>query len=318
MPIVDLPLEQLVVYKPPLTKRSDFKSFWDENIRFSEEQALNLVLKRIDYPVKKVEAYRLTFNGFLDQTPINAWLISPVGDGPFPALLIFHGYGGNRGTVSDYLSWVLQGLVVMAVDVRGQSGDTPDFAKYPSGSITGHMTKGILDKNTYYYRYVYVDCLRALKALSESDRVDKTRIGVTGVSQGGGLTLVTSALGKIVSASLPEVPFLCHFERAVEVAASDPYLEISRYLKTHPGEVNRVFETLSYFDAMNFAPEIKCPILMSVGLVDTVCPPSTIFATFNHIASEEKELAKYYGMGHESVNAHREKMIEWTYKYLLK
>jgi len=316
MPIIDLPLEQLRVYKPPLTRRSDFQAFWNDNKKLSEEQALNPVLKRLEYPVKKLEAYLLSFDGFSDKTPIKSWFIKPLGNGPFPALLVLHGYGGNRGNISDYLGWILQGLAVLAIDIRGQSGDTPDFAKYPSGSVTGYMTKGILDKNSYYYRHVYMDCVRAFKVLSEREDIDEDRIGVTGASQGGGLTLVTSALGGKVSLSLPEIPFLCHFERAVEVAASDPYLEISRYLKTHPNQVGKVFDTLSYFDAMNFAPEIKCPILMSVGLVDTVCPPSTIFATFNHIASQNKELSVYPGMGHECLSVHKEKMIEWVAKYL--
>lgn len=61
---------------------------------------------------------------------------------------------------------------------------------------------------------------------------------------------------------------------------------------------------------MNFAPDINCPILMSVGLVDIICPPSTIFATFNHISSKEKEPAIYHGMEHESTNVHQEKKIE--------
>lgn len=317
MPIVDLPLEQLKIYKPPLTRRSNFKNFWNDNIKLSRDQPLNLRLKKIDYPVKKIEAYWVIFDGFLDKTPINGWVIKPVGKGPFPTLLSFHGYGMNRGVISDHLSWVLQDILVMAIDIRGQSGDTPDFAKYPYGSITGHMTKGILDENTYYYRYVYMDCFRALNILFQMNEVSKDRIGIVGGSQGGGLTLVTTALGGKIALSLPEIPFLCNFERAVEVAASDPYLEIARYLKTHPKMVERVFETLSYFDAMNFAPDINCPILMSVGLFDTICPPSTVFAVFNYISSKEKELAIYHGMSHELLNVHQEKKIEWVAKYLL-
>jgi len=249
MPIIDLPLEQLKTYKPPLTRRSDFEAFWKENIRLSEEQFLNPVLEKIEHPVKKIEAYRLVFDGFLDRTPVHAWFIKPVGKGPFPALLHFHGYGSNRGMVSEHLMWVLQGLVVMSVDIRGQSGETPDFAQYPSGSIIGHMTKGILDKKTYYYRYVYMDCYRASKILAETECVIEDRIGVMGMSQGGGLTLVTAALNSKVALALSEEPFLCHFERAVEVTTTDPYLEISRYLKTHPDNFEKVFETLSYFDA---------------------------------------------------------------------
>ncbi|MEM2737338.1 MAG: acetylxylan esterase, partial [Thermoproteota archaeon] len=164
---------------------------------------------------------------------------------------------------------------------------------------------------------VYMDCFRASKLLTEMECVMNDRIGVMGMSQGGGLTLVTVALNGKMALALSEEPFLCHFERAVEVTTTDPYLEISRYLKTRPNDFEKVFETLSYFDAMNFAPDIKCPILMSVGLFDVTCPPSTVFATFNHIASKNKELAIYHGAGHEYINVHREKNVEWVVKYLL-
>jgi len=317
MPIIDLPLEQLKVYKPPLTRRRDFLQFWAENIKLSREQPLNLRTSKVDYPVNKLEAFSLTFDGFLDKTPISAWLLKPAIDGALPALLFFHGYGGNKGSISDYLGWVLQGYVVMAVDVRGQSGDSPDFARYPSGSVMGNMTKGILDRSKYYYRYVYMDCLRALEILLERSDVRKDRVGITGVSQGGGLTLAISALDKRVALSLPEVPYLCHFERAIEVATQGPYLEILDFMKRHREEVEKIEETLSYFDAMNFAPEIKCPTMMSVGLVDTVCPASTIFAVFNHMLSERRELSIYPGMGHESLNVHHEKKIRWATEYLI-
>jgi len=317
MPIVDLPLEQLRGYKPPLTRRGDFSRFWEENMRASREQPLNARVEEVAYPVKRLRVFRLTFDGFMDRTPIGAWLLRPEEDGPLPAILFFHGYGGNRGHVSDYLGWVLQGYLVMAIDIRGQSGESPDFARYPSGSLTGNMTKGILDKNSYYYRYVYMDCVRALEVLFETEDVAHDRVGVTGVSQGGGLSLVAFALDKRVALSLPEVPYLCHFERAVEVATEGPYLEILGFMKTHPDEVEAVRETLSYFDAMNFATEIDRPILMSVGLIDTICPASTVFATFNHITSNEKELAIYHGMGHESLGVHHEKKVRWAAAHLL-
>ncbi|MBO3803483.1 MAG: acetylxylan esterase [Candidatus Brockarchaeota archaeon] len=316
MPLIDLPLEQLKVYKPPLTRRRDFLHFWSENVKLSKEQPLNPKANKVGYPVTKLEAYSVTYDGFLDKTPISAWLLKPnVGD-PLPALLFFHGYGGNKGSISDYLGWVLQGYVVMAVDVRGQSGESPDFARYPSGSVMGNMTKGILDKSKYYYRYVYMDCLRALEVLLGRSDVKQDKVGITGVSQGGGLALAVSGLDKRAALCLPEVPYLCHFERAVEVATQGPYLEILDFMKTHREDIGKVEETLSYFDAMNFAPEIRCPTLMSVGLIDTVCPASTVFAVFNHMVSERRELSIYPGMGHESLNVHHEKKIKWAAELL--
>lgn len=317
MPIIDLPLERLKEYKPPLTRRNDFFLFWDESLKISKEQPLNTKVDEVAYPVKRLKVYRLLFDGFIDRSPINAWLLKPNEDGPLPAMIFFHGYGGNRGQVSDYLGWVLQGYVVMAVDVRGQSGESPDFAKYPSGSLIGNMTKGILDKNSYYYRYVYMDCLRALEVLYGREDVLSDKVGVTGVSQGGGLALVTSALDKRVALSLPEVPYLCHFERAIEVATEGPYLEVLGFMKTHPEDVETVKETLSYFDAMNFATEMNRSVLMSVGLIDTICPASTVFAAFNHIPSNDKELSIYHGMGHESLGVHHEKKIRWAAAHLL-
>jgi len=273
-------------------------------------------VKKVSYPVKRVKVNSLTFDGFLDGTPISAWHLRPSGKGAFPNMLFLHGYGGNKGSVSDYLGWVLQGYNVMAVDVRGQSGDTPDFARYPSGNIIGNMTKGILDKSNYYYRYVYMDCLRALDLLLDMDGAGGKGVGVTGVSQGGGLTIVVSALDRRVTLSMPEVPYLCQFERAVEVASQGPYLEILNYIRMNPEDADGAYETLSYFDAMNFAPELRCPTLVSVGLIDTVCPASTIFSTFNHMAAREKELSIYPGMGHESLNVHQERRISWSAKYL--
>jgi len=318
MPIVDLPLKELRTYKPPLTRRKDFSKFWKENIRLSREQPLNPKVEKVGYPVKRVKVQSVTFDGFLDKTPINAWHLRPSGRGEFPCMLFLHGYGGNRGSVSDYLGWVLQGYDVMAVDVRGQSGDTPDFARYPSGSIIGNMTKGILDKANYYYRYVYMDCLRALDLLLEMGEAKGEGVGVTGASQGGGLTIVVSALDKRVSLSMPEVPYLCQFERAVEVASQGPYLEILNYIRAYPDDADDAYETLSYFDGMNFAPELKCPTLVSVGLIDTICPASTIFSTYHHMAAKVKELSIYPGMGHESLNVHQEKRVSWSAKYLLK
>lgn len=86
MPLIDLPLEQLKVYKPPLTRRSDFKELWEKNLKLSNDHPLNPVLREVDYPIKKIETYMLTFDGFLDRTPIVCWYLKPVGEAfPSPA-----------------------------------------------------------------------------------------------------------------------------------------------------------------------------------------------------------------------------------------
>jgi cephalosporin-C deacetylase len=81
---------------------------------------------------------------------------------------------------------------------------------------------------------------------------------------------------------MADVPFLCHFRRATEIVDTHPYQEIANYCKVHRDQVETVFATLAYFDGMNFAAHASCPALFSVALMDDTCPPSTVFAAYNH------------------------------------
>jgi cephalosporin-C deacetylase len=69
---------------------------------------------------------------------------------------------------------------------------------------------------------------------------------------------------------------------------SNPYHEISRFLVRHRDKVDTVFNTLSYFDGMNFASRANAPALFSAGLMDEICPPSTVLAAFNHYSGEKE------------------------------
>ena len=113
------------------------------------------------------------------------------------------------------------------------------------------------------------------------------RIAVTGGSQGGGITLAVGGLvaagaGRAVKVAMPDVPFLCHYRRATEIVDTHPYQEIVRFCKIHRDKMETVFRTLSYFDGVNFAARAKAQALFSVALMDDICPPSTVFAAYNH------------------------------------
>ena len=98
---------------------------------------------------------------------------------------------------------------------------------------------------------------------------------------------------------MPDVPFLCHFERSVGFTGHDPYQEVVRYLSVHRGAESRVFETLSYFDGVNFAKRADAAALFSVALHDPICPPSTVYAAFNHYAGADKHIEVYAHNEHE-------------------
>ena len=107
------------------------------------------------------------------------------------------------------------------------------------------------------------------------------RVAVTGASQGGGITLAVSALVRDLWAVMPDVPFLCDFPRAVEVAETDPYVEVAHFLRVHRDKVGAAFSTLAYFDAAALGRLATAPAMFSVGLKDQICPPSTVYGAYN-------------------------------------
>lgn len=316
MPIYDLTITELRAYRGDVVTPPDFDAFWQRTLAEARSIPLDARFEPYNAGLKLVEVFDVTFAGFGGH-PVKAWLILPrVRTGTLPAIVKFVGYGGGRGFPHDHLLWPAAGYATLVMDTRGQGstwskGDTPD----PAGSDPAHpgfMTRGILDPDTYYYRRVFTDAVRAIETARSHAAVDGDRIAVTGGSQGGGISLAAAALDPAVKAVMPDVPFLCDFPRAVNLTPRDPFPEISRFLAVHRDKVARVFETLGYFDGVSFAARTRSAALFSVGLMDTICPPSTIFAAYNAFAGDDKSIIEYGFNDHEGGGAFQERaQLDW-------
>ena len=275
MPRFDLPLAELETYQPLVREPTDFDAFWADTIEQARAIGGEPTVERIHSPFRTLEVFDVAFPGFAGDQ-IKAWLTLPVGvDGPLPAVVEYNGYGGGRGLPVERLGWASAGYAHLFMDTRGQGGnwgaggDTPDPHGTGSSSI-GYMTRGIDNPTEYYYRRVFTDAVRAIDAVRAFPRVDATRVAVAGGSQGGGIAIAAAGLADGLVGVMPDVPFLCHFERAVGLTDTDPYQEVVRYLAANRGADERVFTTLSYFDGANFAKRASAPALFSVALHDTV------------------------------------------------
>ena len=300
----DMPLEQLRGYRGAVPEPEDFDAFWGETLAQARAAGGEVVLEPVRTPaLRGIELYDVTFPGFGGE-PIKAWLRVPSGlDAPAPAVVQYVGYGGGRGLAAEELLFAAAGYVHLHMDTRGQGsgwsvGDTPDLG--PSGpQVPGVMTKGILDPRAYYYRRLMTDAVRAVDAAAGLDCVDEHRIAVVGGSQGGALALAAGALSPLVGAVAAHVPFLCDFQRAIEVTDCRPFAELTAYLACHRDSEDAVFRTLSYVDGVNFARRAHAPARLSVALMDDIVPPSTVFAAYNAYAAE-KDLKIWRHNGHES------------------
>jgi cephalosporin-C deacetylase len=312
----DLPLDELIRYRPPVAEPVDFDNFWQRTLTDARTHDIDVRSEKMNTPYRAVTVHDVRFSGYAGDR-ICAWLTTPrTIDGPLPAVVEYVGYGGGRDLPGSSLWWASAGYAHLVMDTRGQGsgwgggGDTAD--PHGSGpSSPGVMTRGIERQDSYYYRRLMTDAVRAVDAVRAIPDVAVDSVSVQGVSQGGGLALAVAGLVPDLAAVMPDVPFLCHFRRALDVADTNPFEEITRYLSIHRSAVEQVFTTLSYFDGVNFAKRANAPAFFSVALRDRVCPPSTVYAAFNHYAAE-KEMMIYEFNDHEGGLSHQKlAQITW-------
>lgn len=305
MPIFEMPLAELERYEGRNPRPTDFDSYWQEAL--AEMRAVDpcVELRPRDHPATFAQCFDLFFTG-VGGARIHAKYLRPVRQStPHPALLVFHGYSANSGDWADKMAYVGQGFSVAALDVRGQGGLSEDPGGVAGTTYRGHIVRGLDgDANKLFFRQVFLDCAQLANIVMGFAEVDETRIGATGASQGGALTLACAALEPKIRLAAPVYPFLSDYQRVWEMdLAMEAYEELRQYFRlfdpTHQRE-QEIFTRLGYIDVQHLAPRIQARVLLTVGLMDTICPPSTQFATYNKVTSP-KDLLVYPDFGHESL-----------------
>jgi cephalosporin-C deacetylase len=315
VPLTDLTLAECLAYRPDLPEPPDLDQFWAGTLAEANQGAMTPTFEPVDTGLRLVETYDVTFTGFAGE-PVSAWLHLPAGaQGPLPGVVEYIGYSGGRGLPHERNMWAVAGYAHLVMDSRGQGwssvGSTVDVSG-SQGTAPGLMTRGVNSPATYYYRRLFTDAVRAAETLRDHAAVDTERVFTAGGSQGGGLSLAVSGLVPWLRGVMADVPFLCHFRRAAEIAGAGPYPEISTYLHTYRDRVATTFETLSYFDAAILVRRATAPTLVSIAMMDRICPPSTCFAAYHNYAAD-KDVRVYEFNDHEGGGAHQQaEQLRWA------
>ena len=304
MPVFDLPLEELQSYEGRNPRPEDFDAYWDAALDELHSTAANPVQTPHDFPSLAADCFHLEFTG-VGGARIYSKLLIPKGEGPFPAVLSFHGYAGSSGDWADKLTYVSQGFAVAAMDCRGQGGRSEDAGGVKGNTLNGHFIRGLDDApEKLLFRSIFLDTAQLARVVMALPQVDSDRVAATGVSQGGALTLACAALEPRIRRAAPVYPFLCDYQRVWEMdLAVGAYEELRRYFRSFDPRHERkteVFTRLGYIDVQHLAPRIEAEVLMFTGLMDTVCPPSTQFAAYNKIRSSRRMLI-YPDFAHETL-----------------
>lgn len=304
MPLIDMPLDKLKTYLGRNPRPDDFDAYWEKGLEEMRALDAQVQLEEAEFQAPYARCHHMTFNG-VGGARVYAKLFRPSNppEKPMPAVLEFHGYSGSSGDWFDKLPYVAMGFTIASMDVRGQGGRSEDRGGVVGNTLHGHIVRGVDDSpEKLFYRQVYLDTAMLARVVMEMDEVDESRVGATGTSQGGGLTLACASLAPIRRAA-PRCPFLCDYQRVWEMdQATGAYQEIQDYFRRFdPTHARReaFFTRLGYIDCQHLAPRIQAEVLMATGLMDQICPPSTQFAAFNRI-SGNKEVVLYPDFKHEN------------------
>lgn len=260
----------------PQDKNEDFYTFWDKALdelsKVDPQYKISPIKREKETNTNLFRVEMISYQG----TTVRGWLEVPKKKGIYPTLLRVPGYQENMKPID-----VADDMIVFSFNTRdhGESDDSE------GGRNWDMWVRGLDSKNDYYYKGLFLDCIRALDYLNTREDVDKDRIAIWGGSQGGGLSFSTAALDSRIALCIADIPYMCDYPNYFEITY---WKEVSTWFDSHPNTTwETLLNTLSYYDTKNFADKINCPVWMGIGLQDDICPPSTSFATYNKVQSDK-------------------------------
>ena len=285
--------------------------FWNATRSILNETPIDATLTECpERSGREYETWSVALNGYGGQR-LRAFYTAPrhaPPSGEFPAMLAVPGYGGGKEIPYHV---VMHGFAVLTLYPWAQ-GESIAEGDLPEGATK--LTHNVTDKDTYYYRAGYMDCVRGVDFLAGRDEVDANRIGMWSRSQGGGFTLATAALDHRLAAAVAEEPFLCNYPVAIDIDTR-PYHELREYVQAHPEQRAAMLDTLRYFDTLTLADAIECPILVNIGMADTTCPYDTVMPVFERIKAH-KSLLVYPDLTHSPCADFNVHAMNWLKRYL--
>ncbi|RKL68377.1 acetylesterase [Salipaludibacillus neizhouensis] len=316
MPLIDMRLDELKTYQGRNPRPKDFDEYWSRALREMNEVESNVELIKSSFQVAYAECFDMYFTG-VRGARIHVKYVKPKLDTSKkqPAILHFHGYSMSAGDWQSKLAYAALGYHVFAMDVRGQGGLSEDVGGVVGNTLQGHFIRGLDDhEDNLLFRHIFLDTAQLAKLVIEMDEVDDRDVSVTGWSQGGGLTIACAALEPRIKKLAPVYPFLSDYQRVWEMdLAVGAYDELRKYFRKFDPQhkrQNETFAKLGYIDIQHLASRIQGEVMMGVGLMDTICPPSTQFAAYNKITAP-KSLEVFPDFAHEDLPGLHDRIMEF-------
>lgn len=302
--------------KPTVKMPADFEVFWNEGK--AELAKIPLDPKMIHMAEKStetVDVYHVNFQN-IRNSRVYGVLTVPKGNGKFPAILLVPGagirpYAGDMGKAA-------KGAITLQIGIHGIPIDMPleVYNNLSSGALSGYSTFNISDKDLFYYKRVYLGCVRAVDFLVSLPQYDGENLGIQGGSQGGALSITTAALDSRIKYLVAFYPALSDMTGYLNGRAGGwPHVFAGNSLEYHNNP--KAIETLGYYDVVNFARILKTPGFYSWGFNDDTCPPTSFYSAYNEVKAP-KEVFVVPETGHWTYPEQGKKADDWLFEKLKK
>ena len=281
-------------YQPALTRPPDFEEFWKKTLAELETVPpdVQMTLNK-EKSTAQADVYEVSLAS-LDSRRVWGWYACPTKPGKYPvtyfcpptgvyALPMWVGDGGG-----EYCTFALaiHGFDLHLSNMR--AGDP----------WMGYHTLGLISPQTAAWRWIYASMVRCMDFLVSRPEVDATRINVSGSSQGGGLAMILASLDPRVALCTPMWSGLPRLDWTVKYKTG--YWPFGMAAKPAEATEAEFLNTLSYFDAANFTPDMRCPLVAYIGMMDWVTASGNQVCACAHLPAGRVELLCDTWGGHGS------------------
>ncbi len=294
---------------PTVKVPANFDTFWTDALKKNASLPMDAKIEyKPEYSTGTTDVYLVSLQNFKKGKRIFGYMCKPKKEGKYPVLFIPPGAGIKKMKPSTY--YAEQGFISLSIEIHGISPELSedDYANIKN-AFNDYWFDNLDDKDNYYYKSVYVGCVRCIDFLTSLPEFDGKNVLVTGGSQGGALTIVTAGLDNRVTGIAAFYPALCDLSGYLNGRAGGwPHTFSEKYAK-----INRTpekIETATYYDVVNFARKINVPGFYSTGYNDHTCPPTSVFSAFNVIQAPKMIVITPIS-GHWRFTETNDKAVEW-------
>jgi len=277
-----------LLIKPSLPVPDDFDAFWAQQRQKLAAVPMNARLAPVKSPAAEIACFDLQADCV--GAPVSGYFAKPAGAKPksLPAILTVHGAGVRSSSLGAAATWAREQMLALDINAHGLPNGQPEkfYTDLANGELKDYRTRGRESRDTIYFQGMFIRLMRAMDFLCSQPEWDGRTLVVHGSSQGGAQSIVAAGLDARVTFIAAGVPAMCDHTGIVAGRVNGwPKFIASGSDNAKPDP--KVVEAVRYYDAMNFGTRAKAEAILTVGFIDTTCPPTSVYAAYNAYAGKK-------------------------------